>query len=221
MTDTMKHKPFVIVLSGASGVGKSSVRELLLKRKEDLAYSISATTRLPRQNEINGRDYIFMDRKEFEKGIENNAFLEWAEVHGSFYGTPADFVNQKLSESGEVLLDIDVKGTKQIKKIFPDGVFIFLMPPSIDSLIARLSNRGSESKEKILLRLKNAIDEFQQIELYDFLVINDKLENAVSCIISIIQSERLRRSRFGSDADEVLSKFAINKNILLSAVKEV
>ena len=146
----------LIVISGASGTGKGTVCNKILDEMPEIAYSISATTRAPRAGEIDGREYYFLSRNEFEKWIADGKFLEFAEVHGNFYGTPLNKITERINRGEDILLEIDVQGALNVKKKFPEGVYIFLLPPSLDELKRRIEGRGTETSESLELRLANA-----------------------------------------------------------------
>jgi len=193
--DSDTNKGMLIVISGPSGVGKGTLCNLLINRMDNLFLSISATTRPPRHGEINGKDYIFMSREVFEEKIKNGEFLEWAKVYNNYYGTPKDIVYRQLREGKDVILEIDIQGAAQVKKNYPQGVFIFISPPSIEELKKRIINRGSDSKSAIELRMKCAADEIRAASEYDYIVLNDDLDHAALNLQSIILAERCRLSR--------------------------
>jgi len=188
----MTRKGILFVISGPSGVGKGTVRESLLKGRDDIEVSVSATTRPPRPGEIDGVHYFFIDRDTFLKRVEDDEFLEWATVYSNFYGTPRDFVLNHLKNGRDVLLEIDIQGALQVKQKMPEGVFIFLSPPSIEDLAKRLCKRGQDSQESIEERLAACTQEMQQMVYYDYVVVNDQVENAVNKINAIITAERCR-----------------------------
>ncbi|MGG0718886.1 guanylate kinase [Robertmurraya massiliosenegalensis] len=192
----MQEKGLLIVLSGPSGVGKGTVRKEIFSQ-EDTAfeYSISMTTRLPRHGEVNGVDYFFKTRKEFEELITQGKLLEYAEFVGNYYGTPVDYVRETLDRGKDVFLEIEVEGAKQVREKFPDGLFIFLVPPSLSELKNRIVTRGTESEEVINNRMNTAKEEIEMMHLYDYVVENDKVENAVEKIKAIVIAEHLRRER--------------------------
>jgi guanylate kinase len=192
----MSGQGILIVLSGPSGVGKGAVSRALLGESTDLVCSISATTRLPRKGEVNGKSYYFFSRQEFRKMIDRQELLEWAEVYGNFYGTPRVFVENALSEGRDVLLEIDVQGGLQVKQMIPAAVLVFLFPPSRAELQSRLLKRASESLAEMEKRLKWAEQELKMLSRYDYAVVNDGVENAVWRIQSILEAEKCRTWRF-------------------------
>lgn len=185
----------LIVLSGPSGVGKGTVCSLLREKNKEIIYSVSSTSRQPRIGEIEGVDYFFKERDEFENMIKNDTLLEWAEYCGNYYGTTLSFVEENLKKGKDVILEIEVQGALKVKKKYSEGVFIFLIPPSFSELRNRIKYRGTESEKTIYGRLNVAKEEFQMIEHYDYLIINDKIDNAVKGITSIIEAEKLKRDR--------------------------
>jgi guanylate kinase len=180
----------LFIVSAPSGAGKSTLCRAVLAHFSDLLYSISHTTRPPRRGEQNGVDYYFVPKDEFEKGIAQRRWAEWAEVHGNYYGTAAEFLDQGLSEGSDILLDIDVQGTRQILKRYPEGITIFILPPSLEVLKQRLKVRGTESPQVIAVRLNNAQKEMAQQNLYRHIVINDRLQAAIAEMIAIFESYR-------------------------------
>lgn len=189
-----KSKGVLIVISGPSGTGKGTVCKALLK-KNKYWLSVSATTRSPRAGETNGKSYFFLSKEDFKKKVELGDFLEYAEVYGNFYGTPKSYVMEKLDEGMDVILEIDIQGALQVKENYPDGVFIFLLPPSMEELKNRIINRGSETQESLMTRFKSAYKELNYISKYNYAVINDKVEYAVEKIESIIAAEKCRVDR--------------------------
>ena len=186
MVDRSNEKLFII--SAPSGAGKTTLCREALKRFKDITYSISYTTRKPRNGEQDGIDYHFITTEEFKKKIESNKWVEWAEVYGNFYGTSAEFLDTCLSSGKRILLDIDIQGTIQIKKRYPDSVTIFIMPPSLETLRARLESRGSDTRQVIERRLEAAKKEMGEKDLYHHVIINDQLSRGVSELIEIIES---------------------------------
>ncbi|MBT8372772.1 MAG: guanylate kinase [Desulfobacterales bacterium] len=181
----------LFIISAPSGAGKSTLCRAVLNRYPDLLYSISYTTRPPRHSEQNGVDYHFISKVEFEKKIASRQWAEWADVHGNYYGTSAEFIDAGLSAGRNILLDIDIQGTRQILKKYPEGITIFIMPPSLDVLRYRLEARGTDSSDIIDLRLENAQKEMAQKDFYRYIVVNDKLPNAVAALIAIFEKWRL------------------------------
>lgn len=190
-----KKKGLLIVLSGPSGAGKGTICKALMEKEKDLKLSISATTRQPRSGEIEGKNYFFKSEEEFEKMIENDSFLEWAKVYGHYYGTPKDFVLKNLDEGNDVVLEIDIQGALKIKEKFPEGVFIFILPPSMEELKNRIKKRGTETEEEIIKRFKSAYEELNYVSRYNYVVINDSVEEAVEKIKAIIIAEKCRVDR--------------------------
>ncbi|WP_350344877.1 guanylate kinase [Proteinivorax tanatarense] len=188
----MSTQGLLIVLSGPSGAGKGTVCKALLKECPQIQYSISATTREPRTGEKEGKSYFFTEKKQFESKIESNQFLEWAKVYDNYYGTPKDFVIKNLKKGKDVILEIDVNGAKQVLKNFPDGTFIFLLPPSLEELSNRINKRGTDSQEVIKKRLASAEGEISEMKNYNYAVLNDQVENAVEKIKAIIIAEKCK-----------------------------
>ena len=185
----------IFVFSAPSGAGKSTIAEALMESVEALAYSISHTSRRPRGIEQDGVDYHFVSRSIFREMIEKNAFLEWAEVHGHFYGTSSAAINHQILAGLDILMDVDVQGGRNIKKQFPGSVLIFLLPPSLKSLENRLTTRGTDDPSAVKRRLAQASEEIKSCPWYDYIVINDDLEKAIDEARSIIVSDRCRRVR--------------------------
>ena len=190
---TKTRKGLLVILSSPSGGGKTSVYKGLLLRHEDFLYSISVTTRPKRADEKDGVDYFFVSDDEFDTMIEKKEFVEWAWVHGYRYGTLKKFVDKALVEGRVMLFDVDVQGTIQILDQYPDSVTIFIMPPSLAALELRLKSRGSDSKKVIAGRLVNAKKEMEQKDLYQHVIINDRLPEAAQKLISIIKQHRSQR----------------------------
>ncbi|MDM5297878.1 guanylate kinase [Bacillus pumilus] len=192
----MKERGLLIVLSGPSGVGKGTVRQAIFSQEDTkFEYSISVTTRKPREGERNGVDYFFKTREEFEDMIQNKKLLEWAEYVGNYYGTPVDYVEQTLREGKDVFLEIEVQGALQVREAFPEGLFIFLAPPSLSELQNRIITRGTESEDLIRNRMAAAKEEIEMMDAYDYVVENDDVELACERIKAIVLAEHLRRDR--------------------------
>jgi guanylate kinase len=188
----------LVILSGPSGSGKTSVAREVCKRigLDKTYFSISTTTRPPREGEQNGVDYFFVTKEEFLKDIENNQFLEWAEVHGNYYGTSLKQINKALDENKIVFLDIDVQGFESINKIYPELITsVFITTPNKEVLIERLKQRGTETEESLQIRLINALKEMQKIEEYDYLLINDIFDESVELLESIAKVSLIKSSK--------------------------
>ena len=188
-----KTEAFPIVISGPSGVGKTTLVDRLLARDPLLAESISTTTRAPREGEMPGIHYFFVSREVFEE-MKERELVEWAEVHGEYYGTPRRFVEQEIEEGRDVVLNIDIQGGDSVKRYFPWALMIFILPPSIEVLEARLRDRGDLSDERLQKRLANAADEITHSDNYTYTVVNDDLDRAVGELQAIVEAERQRRS---------------------------
>ncbi|MBP1991440.1 guanylate kinase [Paenibacillus eucommiae] len=195
-TNTLdRERGILIVLSGPSGVGKGTVCAALRQVAPELVYSVSATTRAPRQGEIEGVNYFFKTREQFQQLIEADEMLEWAQYVNNYYGTPKRFVEDVLRSGKDVILEIEVQGALMVKNKFPEGVFIFLLPPSLDELQNRIVTRGTESDETIRSRMSVALDEMRLMEHYDYAIVNDHVETACSKIQAILAAEHCRRDR--------------------------
>lgn len=199
----MSNNTFPIILSAPSGGGKTTIAKALLKRRADLGYSVSCTTRAPRAGEVPGRDYYFMSRAEFIAERESRAFAESAEVHGNLYGTRRSEVKRVLSTGKHVVMDIDVQGATQFVRVFPDTVTIFILPPSAEVLLDRLRGRQTESPAQLAARLQSALQELQQVEAYEYVIVNDDLERAVASVESIIDAEIVSRGRVKNLREQV------------------
>lgn len=182
----------LFVISAPSGAGKTSLCNELLKTYDNLEYSISVTTREPRADEVEGKDYFFVDEVTFRNMIQNDEFLEWAEVHGNLYGTPKKFINEKLESGVNILLDIDPQGARQLRRKLNFGVYVFIIAPSLKVLEERLRNRRTESEEKLRLRLENAKREVRYYKDYDYIIINKNFKKAFNELNAIYIAEHLR-----------------------------
>ncbi len=183
------------VISGPSGVGKSTIVRGVRGRVKGLAYSISYTSRKPREGEVDGVNYHFVDRETFEGMIQEGAFAEWAEVYDAFYGTSLDDLKAQMSQGLDVILDVDDQGAENIKKRFNESILIYILPPSLETLEERLRRRGTDEEEVIRARFEKALREIKRCLYYDYIVFNEKIDKAVEDVTSIILSVRARRSR--------------------------
>ena len=210
-------KGLLVVISGPSGVGKGTVRKALFSRSgHDLVYSISMTTRKPRNGEIDGVDYYFISREEFEKKIENNEFLEYAKVrYGEYFGTPKKEIEDILEAGKNVILEIDVQGAKQVKEMFPETILIFILAPSFEEVKRRIKARGLENNEQIIDRFKTAYKEINEIPKYNYVVVNDDVDKAVLKVESILVAQKCRVDRIEEIAvenqEEILHEFIMDK----------
>ena len=187
-----KYKGHLFVISGPSGVGKGTLRDKLFQSIPDLYYSVSVTSRKPRKNEEEGKDYFFVDEDKFKKYIKEDEFAEWALVHGDYKGTLLTTIDQNLKQGKDLVLEIDVQGAIQLKNKFPEGIFIFVAPPSWEKLEDRLRGRKTEGEDELKKRLKNAHYELKQIKYYNYLIINNHFEKALEELRAIIISERCK-----------------------------
>jgi guanylate kinase len=188
----MKRKGLLLVVSGPSGVGKGTICKALLKLRDDIHISVSVTTRPPRNGEKEGVNYFFKSQSEFEDMIQRGELLEYAKVYDNYYGTPKAFVMEQLEKGIDVLLEIDIQGALQVKGQYPEGVFVFILPPSMEELRNRIIGRGTETAEAIDKRFTAAYNEIDLLENYDYYVFNDRVDLATARLISIVEAERLR-----------------------------
>lgn len=179
----------LFVVSAPSGAGKTTLCRLMLEKFPEISYSVSHTTRSPRNGEVHGKDYFFIGKEEFEERIENNLWAEWAKVHDNYYGTSLTFIRETLEKGGNLLLDIDVQGARQITKAFPSAVTLFIMAPDLGTLEQRLRGRGTDSEETIQQRMKNAEKEIAQKDCYNHVIENDDLEISKNEILTIFKRE--------------------------------
>lgn len=192
----LNDRGLLIVISGPSGVGKGTVRRALFEREShNLEYSVSMTTRKPREGEVDGKDYFFVTREQFEQYIEEGKLLEYAEFVNNYYGTPLDYVEERLAQGKEVVLEIEVQGAMQVREKIPDAVFIFIAPPSRKALRERITKRATEPEEIINQRMEKAEREFHMAHKYDYIVVNDTVENAADRIMAIIRAEHAKTER--------------------------
>ena len=200
MTDK---KGLLIVVSGPSGTGKGTICKALIEKRDDVFLSVSATTRQPREGEQNGVHYHFLSKAEFEQNIENGQMLEHAVFCGNYYGTPKKAVDQMLEAGKNVILEIEVQGAMKVREKYPEGVYVFVLPPSMAELRRRLTGRGTETDEVVEERLKTALKEFNYIEKYNYILLNDEVDKAVKRLESIIDAEHCRIERNINFIEEV------------------
>ncbi len=194
----MKQKGLAIILSAPSGTGKTTICQKLKTDFPDIKFSISHTTRSPRTNETDGKDYFFISKSQFQEMIKEDEFLEWAEIYGNFYGTAHSTIENILDKGNDLILEIDVQGAEKLKKINFNGIFIFILPPSLEELKNRLNSRGTESAEKIDQRIEVGKLEIKKWSLYDYVLTNNVVEDVVKNISAIVQAEKSKTNRFQS-----------------------
>jgi guanylate kinase len=203
----LSHLGNVFVLSAPSGTGKSTLAKRLVNQVADLNFSVSFTTRRPRPGEVDGRDYFFVDDATFDSMVAQDGFVEWVQVYERRYGTGKAWIQEKLASGMDILLDIESQGARNVHRAIPDAVMVFLLPPSSAELAARLRGRGDESDEQVRIRLDYARHELAQFEGYDYLVVNDTVEQAYRKLESIVIATRCRRERMGGTARRILDSF--------------
>jgi guanylate kinase len=191
---------FPIVIAGPSGAGKTTLARAAAARDPRLRFSISDTSRPIRESEADGRDYRFVGEREFEERIREGRYAEWAKVHGDYYGTPRSEIEEGIARGEDVVLDIDVQGCEQVRAGYPETLAVFIVPPSLSVLEKRLRERRTEPEERIRTRLENARAELERKFEYDFIVVNDRLEDAIEAVLSIIRAERCRAARLRETA---------------------
>ena len=197
----------LFVVSSPSGGGKGTLVQRVLK-VQNLSYSVSYTTRAPRNGEVEGREYFFVTTEQFEAMREAGEFLEWAHVHGKLYGTSRDQVSREIREGRDIILEVDVQGAASVRELVKDSVSIFILPPSVEILRQRLVARGTDSPEELELRLRNAPTELKHYKAFDFVIINDEVERAACQLSCIIEAERARRARQEPRIKQVVDSFS-------------
>src|SRR5574344_234187 len=200
----IKPEGILLVISGPSGAGKGTICKALLEKRPDMAYSISCTTRQPRNGEVDGKTYFFKTREEFEKMIANDGFLEHADVYGNYDGTPKAYVLDQVAQGKDIILEIDPQGALQVKRNYPNGVFVFIVPPSLTELSKRIYKRGTDAVDVIKKRLSSATAELAYASRYDYIVVNDEVERATTKVNNIVSTEHLRAGRTYYIVDEIV-----------------
>ncbi len=185
----------LIVISGPSGTGKGSIINEVMNRNNNIWYSVSLTSREIRKGEKEGINYYYTSKEDFQSKIKDDYFLEYTEYNGNYYGTPKEYINEKINSGNDVILEIEINGALKIKELIPDAIFVFILPPNLEDLIKRLEKRGTESKEKILDRFKTAYKEINEVTKYNYVVVNDDLNIAIDKVDAIFKAERCRVDR--------------------------
>ena len=192
----VKRKGLLLVVSGPSGAGKGTICKSILEQNDHIKLSVSATTRKPRTGEVHGVNYFFMEKEEFKTMIEQGEFLEYAQIYDNFYGTPKAAIMENLEKGQDVILEIEMQGARQVKEVYPEGIFIFVLPPSLQELKNRIVGRGTETAEEIEKRFSCAFEEIKQIEDYDYFIVNKDVEKSVKELEAIISSEKNKVTRY-------------------------
>ena len=200
----VKRKGLLLVVSGPSGAGKGTICKSILEQNDHIKLSISATTRKPRTGEVHGVNYFFIDKEEFKKMIEQGEFLEYAQIYDNFYGTPKAAIMETLEKGQDVILEIEMQGARQVKEVYPEGIFVFVLPPSLKELKNRIVGRGTETAEEIEKRFSCAFEEIKQIDDYDYFIVNQDVEKSVKELESIISSEKNKVTRYKNN---IIDKF--------------
>ena len=214
----------LIVISGPSGAGKGTIISKLIEKNNNIWLSVSATSRKPRKGEVEGVNYYYLEKEDFEQKITDNYFLEYAEYAGNYYGTPKEKIVEKIESGKDVILEIEIQGAKKIKEILPEALFIFIMPPSEKELLKRLKGRQTESIEKILERFNTAYKEINEVSKYNYVVVNDELEESVVKVESIIRAEKCRVDRIEemlvANKEEIIHEFLMEEEFDNAGIKE-
>lgn len=200
----VKRKGLLLVVSGPSGAGKGTICKAILDQNDQIKLSVSATTRKPRNGEVHGVNYFFIEKEEFTSMIEKGEFLEYAQIYDNFYGTPKAAIIETLEKGQDVILEIEMQGARQVKEVYPEGTFIFVLPPSLKELKNRIVGRGTESAEEIEKRFSCAFEEIKQIDDYDYFIVNEDVEKSVRELEAIISSEKNKVTRYKNN---IIDKF--------------
>ena len=200
----LNRKGLLLVVTGPSGAGKGTICKALLNKNDQIKLSVSATTRKPRNGEVHGVNYFFIEKEEFTRMLENGEFLEHAQIYDNFYGTPKAAIIECLEKGQDVILEIEMQGARQIKEVYPEGVFIFVLPPSLEELKSRIVGRGTETQEEIEKRFSCAFEEINQIVNYDYFIVNEDIEKSVNDVEAIILSEKNKVTRYKNN---IIDKF--------------
>ena len=200
----VKRKGLLLVVSGPSGAGKGTICKAILEENDQIKLSVSATTRKPRNGEVHGVNYFFLEKVEFTSMIEKGEFLEYAQIYDNFYGTPKAAIMETLAKGQDVILEIEMQGARQVKKVYPEGIFIFVLPPSLKELKNRIVGRGTETAEEIEKRFSCAFEEIKQIDDYDYFIFNKDVEKSVKELEAIISSEKNKVTRYKNN---IIEKF--------------
>ncbi len=200
----LNRKGLLLVVSGPSGAGKGTICKALLNKNDQIKLSVSATTRKPRNGEVHGVNYFFIEKEEFTNMISNGEFLEYAQIYDNFYGTPKAAIIECLENGQDVILEIEMQGARQIKEVYPEGVFIFVLPPSLEELKSRIVGRGTETQEEIEKRFSCAFEEINQIVNYDYFIVNEDIEKSVNDVEAIISAEKNKVTRY---KNHIIDKF--------------
>lgn len=199
-----KHKPLLIIVSSPSGAGKTTLCKRLLAEFSDIRFSISHTTRVPRPNEKDGKDYIFTNKETFDQMVDDEQFVEWAHVHGNRYGTSHGEIRAAAAAGVDLIFDVDYQGAEQIKSYYPDAIGVFILPPSIDELKMRLNARGTETPESLERRFTAALGEIAHFQEFDYLLVNDEVDPAYDRLRAILMAERIKNFRCAENAKRLL-----------------
>jgi guanylate kinase len=210
-TETNEGRGILFVVSSPSGGGKGSLIQRVLKTVPNLSYSVSFTTRAPRNGEVNGREYFFVTPEKFERMVADGEFLEWAHVHSKLYGTARQQVAQEIAAGRDIILEVDVQGAASVRKLMTDSVSIFILPPSFEILKERLQSRGTDSPEELVLRLRNAPTEVKDYSAFQYVILNDELDRAANQMGAIVHAERARLSRQEAQVKRVVEAFTANE----------